>query len=384
MPDRAGHGRRVALVLQGGGARGAYHVGVLKAVAEITRRRRSPFGIICGSSVGAINAASIAMSALDFQGGTARLESLWRSLRSGSVYDARPLPVLMKSSKWALTLVLGHLGMRMQGGLLDYSPLHDLLKREFSQSHLRRAIEAGALQALCITTSSYATGTSDTFFQGDAAIAPWTRARRRGERAVIGPEHVLASAALPLAFAPVRLEGGFYGDGALRSTSPLSPAIRAGADRILVIATRDGVVGPGRAASSASAEQAPSLGEILGHALDILFNDNLEADVERLARINQTVSLLDEAARAQTPLRMIATETVQPSVDLRDVARRHAGELPRSIRLLMRSIGYGRGDGRMESYLMFEPGYVGALIDLGYQDTMAQAEKIADFLRGEG
>ena len=381
MPDRAGHGGRVALVLQGGGARGAYHVGVLKAVAEITGRRRSPFGIICGSSVGAINAASIAMSALDFQGGAARLEALWRSLRSGSVYDARPLPLLMKSSRWAMTLFLGHLGMRMQGGLLDYRPLHDLLKREFSQTHLRRAIEAGALRALCITTSSYATGTSDTFYQGDAEIAPWRRARRRGMPVVIGPEHVLASAALPLAFAPVQLEDGFHGDGALRSTSPLSPAIRAGADRVLVIATRDGVVGPGRAGSGAVGERGPSVGEILGHALDILFNDNLEADVERLARINHTVSLLDAAARAQTPLRVIAAEMVQPTVDLRDLARDHAAELPRSIRLLMRSIGYGGGDGRIESYLMFEPGYVGALIDLGYRDTMAQAGMIADFLR---
>lgn len=364
--------------MQGGGARGAYHVGVIKAIAEITACRMSPFQIVCGSSVGAINAASVAMTSLDFQTGAARLEALWRSLRSASIYDARPLPVLWKSSRWAMTLVLGHLGVRMNGGLLDYSPLHDLLKREFSQKHLRRAIKSKALHALCITTSSYTTGTSDTFFQGDETIMPWTRARRRGERATILPEHILASSALPLAFAPVRLNGGYFGDGALRSTSPLSPAIRTGADRILVVATRDGFVGSGK---DGKVRPSPSIGEILGHALDILFNDNLEADVERTARINHTISLLTDDARTQTPLRIIETESVSPSKDLRDIAKLHANELPRSIRLLMRSIGYSGGDGRIESYLMFEPGYVGALIDLGYADTIAKADALSAFLK---
>jgi NTE family protein len=378
MSERTDRSKRIALVLQGGGARGAYHVGVIKAIAEITACRMSPFQIVCGSSVGAINAASVAMTSLDFQTGAARLEALWRSLQSASIYDARPLPVLWKSSRWAMTLVLGHLGVRMNGGLLDYSPLHDLLKREFSQKHLRRAIKSKALHALCITTSSYTTGTSDTFFQGDETIMPWTRARRRGERATILPEHILASSALPLAFAPVHLNGGYFGDGALRSTSPLSPAIRTGADRILVVATRDGFVGSGK---DGKVRPSPSIGEILGHALDILFNDNLEADVERTARINHTISLLTDDARTQTPLRIIETESVSPSKDLRDIAKLHANELPRSIRLLMRSIGYSGGDGRIESYLMFEPGYVGALIDLGYADTIAKADALSAFLK---
>jgi NTE family protein len=368
---------RIALVLQGGGARGAYHVGVIKAIAEITGARRSPFQIVCGSSVGAINAASVAMAAMDFHTGATRLDRLWRSLHCTSVYDARPVPLLLRSSRWAMTLVLGHLGLRMTGGLLDYRPLHDLLKREFSQKTLTHAIRAKALHALCITTSSYAEGTSITFFQGDASIQPWARARRRGEAAQIAPEHILASAALPLAFAPVQLNGGYYGDGALRSTSPLSPAIRAGADKVLVIATRDGFVGP---RPTLATPASPSIGEIMGHALDILFNDNLEADVERTERINHTLSLLSDAAKEQTPLRRIQAATVSPSRDLRDIARQHAQELPLSIRLLMRSIGYSGGDGRIESYLMFEPGYVGALIDLGYADTMAQAARIEAFL----
>lgn len=377
MTRHAVQPERVALVLQGGGARGAYHVGVIKAIAEMTAARRSPFQIICGSSVGAINAASVAMAAVDFQKGSAGLEALWRSLRCTSVYDARPVPLLMRSSRWAMTLVLGHLGLRMTGGLLDYRPLHDLLKREFSQKHLSRAIEAKDLHALCITASSYGAGMSITFFQGDSSLKPWARARRRGEAAVIEAEHILASAALPLAFAPVQLDGDFYGDGALRSTSPLSPAIRTGADRILVIATRDGFLDRRRSPRSGT---SPSVGDIVGHALDILFNDNLEADVERTERINHTISLLSEEAREKTPLRIIKVATVSPSQDLRDIAKMHAEELPRSMRLLMRSIGYSGSDGRIESYLMFEPGYVGALIDLGYADTRAQAHAIRAFL----
>ena len=373
MSARADQPPKIALVLQGGGARGAYHVGVLRAIAEITACQRSPFQIVCGSSVGAINAASIAMTSVDFRLGAERLESLWRSLHCQSIYDSRALPMLARSSRWAMTLVLGQLGLRVTGGLLDYSPLRALLEREFSQKHLRRAIRSGALHALCITTSSYSDGTSTTFFQGDDSLRPWSRARRLGESAVLKADHILASAALPFAFAPVHLDNRYFGDGALRTTSPLSPAIHTGADRILVVGTRDHAVGPRRSTQ-------PSLGEIAGHALDILFNDNLEADVERLERINHTISLLSDEARAKTRLRVIDAMSIAPSRDIRDLAKAHAGEMPRSMRLLLRSIGYSGGDARIESYLMFEPGYVGALIDLGHADTLARADEIRAFL----
>lgn len=365
--------RKIGLVLQGGGARGAYHAGVIRAIADITASRRSPFQIVCGSSVGAINAASVAMTSLDFQRGAAKLEDLWRSLHCQSIYDTRALPVLARSSRWAMTLILGQLGLRTMGGLLDYGPLRDLLLRELDTGHIQQSITAGALHALCITASSYSDGTSTTFFQGDDGIPSWSRARRLGERAVIRADHILASAALPFAFAPVQVDNRYFGDGALRTTSPLSPAIHTGADRILIVGTRDGVVGPRNS-------NQPSLGEIAGHALDILFNDNLDADIERLERINHTISLLDATARTHTNLRVIKAHGVFPSQDIRNLAKLHAGELPRSMRLLLRSIGYAGGDARIESYLMFEPGYIGALIDLGYRDTLARADTIRDFL----
>ncbi len=377
MPPRDATSSKTALVLQGGGARGAYHVGALKAVAEITGARRSPFQIVCGASVGAINAASIAYAAADFQTGTRQVDALWRSLHSGAVYDTRALPLLATSLKWASTLIFGHFGLRASGGLLDSMPLFNLLKQELTHKHLAYAIRSGALHALCITASSYSEGRAVTFFEGHKSIKPWSRARRRSERVRIGPEHLMASSALPFAFAPVLLGNGYFGDGALRSTSPLSPAIRTGADRILVIATRDDIPpalpGPLR-------QPPPSVGEMAGHALDIMFNDNLEADHERLVRVNQTLSLLTPAARRKTPLREIETVLLTPSSDVRSIAKQHVASLPLAIRLLLRSMGGSGGDGRMESYLMFEEPYIAALIDLGYTDTMARRDEVATFL----
>ncbi|NSY38516.1 patatin-like phospholipase family protein [Leisingera sp. ANG59] len=378
MPDTPSQSKKIALVLQGGGARGAYQVGALKAIAELSAQQRSPFQIICGASAGAINAASIAAASNSFQNGVQHTEKLWRSLRCNSIFDTRALPLLLTSLHWAGTLLFGHLGLRATGGFLDYSALRALLEREFNHRHLQRAIRSGALHAFCITASSYSEGKAVTFFDGHKDIAGWTRARRRGERTKIGPDHLLASSALPFAFAPVRIGGGFLGDGSLRLTSPLSPAIHTGASRIVVIATRD----QGTAGMRSRPEQdSPSIGEIAGHALDILFNDNLESDYERLSRVNHTLSLLSPEARQQTPLRIIEALLLSPSRDLRETAVAHASEMPQAVRLLIRSMGGRHGDGRLESYLLFEPGYIGALIQLGYADTMDRAGEVLAFLR---
>jgi NTE family protein len=372
-------GSKTALVLQGGGARGAYHVGVLAALAEITRARRSPFQIICGTSVGAINAASIAAAANDFQRGTKHLDSLWRGLRCNSIYNTDALSLLMSTGRLAGTMMFGYLGFRAAGGLLDYGPLRKLLEREFQRPLLQHAVQSKALHALCITASSYEGGQAVTFFEGAETISDWQRARRMGRRVQLTAGHILASAALPFAFAPVRVEEGYYGDGALRSTSPLSPAIRTGADRILVIGTRDTQIDT---TTRAARKSGPTFGEVAGHSLDILFNDNLEADQERMLRINNTISLIPKAQRDNTQLRVIDSILLSPSQDLRTIAKSYASDLPRAVRMLLRSAGAWGGDGRLESYLLFEPGYVGDLIDLGYSDTMGQAKMIKAFFAG--
>lgn len=293
---------RTALVLQGGGARGAYQVGVLKAISEICDTRQSPFQIVCGASVGAINAASIAVMAQDFRIATRHLEALWRSLRCDSIYETRALKVFLSSSRWVGSLMFGLTGPRAGGGLLDYAPLKSLLEKEFKRSRLEQAITSGALDALCITASSYRRGIAVTFFEGNEGIPDWQRARRHGRRMQISPKHLLASSALSFAFAPVEVDGEYFGDGSLRLTSPLSPAIRTGASRVLVIGTRDPLR---QDCSERPTAEPPTFGDIAGHALDILFNDNLEADYERMLRINETLSFIPNPDRRKLKLREI-------------------------------------------------------------------------------
>lgn len=367
---------KTGLVLQGGGARGAYQIGVLKAVAEITDARGTPFPIVSGASVGAINAAPLAASSGDFRRGVRHLEELWRNLHCDDIYHTHASAIAASSARWLWSLVFGGLGIGDPCALLDNAPLRDLLDRETNWRHLHGAIRHGRLDALCITASSYVAGQAVTWFMGHEGIEEWQRAKRIGVRAEIGTEHLMASAALPFVFPAINLGGQYYGDGSLRLTAPLSPPIRMGADRLFIISARDDAVGP----QPGKATGYPSVGEMAGHALDIMFNDNLDADHERLCRINETLSLMPEAMRKETPLRLIDTLMVSPSRDLRDVAREHADEMPRSIRLLLHSLGSWGKDDRLVSYLLFEPGYIGALIDLGHGDARGREDEIASFL----
>jgi len=382
MPDRVRQIRaRTGLVLQGGGARGAYQIGALKAIAELTAPERAPFPIICGTSVGAINAAPLAASAQNVRRGVARLETVWRGLHCSSIYDTRMRAIMATSAHWLFTLALGGLGVGNPCALLDNAPLGHLLNREYGRDGLRRAIDSGALRALCITASSYGGGQAISFFEGAPDIEEWDRARRHGRRTEIGVPHLMASSALPFMFPAVRIDDEYYGDGALRLTAPFSTAIRVGADRLLVIGARDSldpVEGPG------GAPEYPSIGEMAGHALDILFNDNLDADLERLNRVNRTLALLPEDARQETDLRVIDTLMLEPSRDLRDIAAEHMQEMPTTIRLLLRSLGSWGSNGRLISYLLFEPGYIGALIDLAYEDTMRRADEVRAFFDRPG
>jgi NTE family protein len=253
-----------------------------------------------------------------------------------------------------------------------------LLQREFKRDGIARAIRQGALRALSITASSYNGGEAVTFFESVKGVEGWQRARRIGMRTEIQADHLMASTALPFIFAAVRVENQYFGDGSLRLTAPLSPAIRMGADRLLVIGARDAERNSGKDGETG---EYPSIGDMGGHALDILFNDNLEADIERLHRINKTVQLLSPKRREESGLRFIDLITLQPSRDLRNIAEEHAHEMPRTIRLLLRSIGSWGKDGRLVSYLLFEPGYIGALIELGYEDTIKRCDEIREFLR---
>jgi NTE family protein len=373
---------RTGLILTGGGARAAYQVGVLRALSELLpQQASSPFPIICGTSAGAINAAVLAADAGNFRRAVRRLMTVWKNFHVHHVYRADPVGAARNSARWIFTVLTGGVFTRRPVSLLDNSPLVELVKRDLDFSAIERCIERGDLGAFSVTCSGYTSGQSVTFFQGRPDLQPWKRARRIGIATPIALEHVVASSALPFIFPPVHINREYFGDGSMRQIAPVSPALHLGANRLLVI-------GVGRQLQERSAERAqiashPSLAQIAGHALNSIFLDSLESDLERLQRINRTIEMIpsDVLERTGYPLQHVDFRLLSPSVELERIAVRYAQELPRTIRVLLSAVGAMRRSGsNLLSYLLFEKSYCRALIQLGYQDTMARKDDLLTFL----
>jgi NTE family protein len=368
----------LGLVLPGGGARGAYQVGAIKALAELVPSAQNPFPVIAGASVGAISASFLAANAARFDYGVSKLVELWQNLHCHDVYRTDFVSISLTGLHWVLSLTpFASFGLPAPRALLDNAPLSQFLSDHTEFSRIADAIKVGALKALCVTASSYDRGRAVTFFQGGPEIKEWNRSRRSGVATRMALEHLLASSALPFVFPAQRIGREHYGDGSLRQTSPLSPAIHAGANKILVITTRDRNPDPPPTAEDV---KYPTLGAISGSMLDIIFMDNVDADIERAQRIDHTLSLVSEPRLSETSLREIEVIAIEPSEDIRTIARRHGDEMPWTIRMLLRRLGMWGQDWRLPSYLMFEPGYSGALIELGYRDTLARAEELRAFM----
>ena len=373
--------KTVGLVLSGGGARAAYQVGVLRGVASmLPQRERNPFGIICGTSAGAVNAASLASNADRFDRAVARLARTWGNLRIGQVYHANLRGAVRSLLRGVAALVAGGLRGPKPVALLDCEPLADLLSRMIDFNRIQRTIAAGHLNALCVTASSYTSGDSISFFHGNGSQEPWRRARRVGRPAEIGLAHVLASCALPFAFPVVRIGEEHFGDGSMHQLAPISAALHLGAQRVLVIG-----VGSRRPEEREAPDPAawPSFAQIAGHMLDAIFIDTVDMDVERLQRVNRTLAFIpDEVGnRQKAGLRTIETLVIRPSEPIAEIAASHAYELPGVMRWVMSRAGVLEPNGaRVLSYLLFERRYCRHLMHLGYMDAMKQRERILDFL----
>lgn len=227
---------RTALILTGGGARAGYQVGVLKAIRELLPEpRRNPFPILCGTSAGAVNAASMAVWAEDFGAGVENLLNVWENFSAHQVYRADPLSMGISGARWVSTLAVGWLIRHSPRSLLDNSPLRDLLQGSLDLSRIAPAIESGALHSIAITCSGYSSGQSVSFFQGRSAIEGWRRSQRIGAPSEISVDHLMASSAIPFIFPAVHLNREWFGDGSMRQVAPVSPAIHLGAHKILVI-----------------------------------------------------------------------------------------------------------------------------------------------------
>ena len=375
---------KVGLILTGGGARAAYQVGFLRAVAHmLPRGAPNPFTIICGTSAGAINAAALASNATDFHRAVRQMLLIWKYFHVDQVYRSDVLGVFGTGMRWVLAMLMGGLGKNNPSSLLDNTPLSQLLRERLDLGGIRRSIDAGALYALSITVSGYASGQSVSFFQSVPGLAGWQRARRIGIPEIIDIEHLLASSALPFIFPAVPLRREFFGDGSMRQIAPISPALHLGADRVVVIGvSRQMQSSPARVRMASY----PSLAQIAGHALNSIFLDGLEVDIERLQRINNTIKLIPPEARSKhnMQLREVDVLVISPSEEIDRIAANYAHELPRSIRYLLRGLGTGRtGGATLTSYLLFEPAYCRALIALGYKDTMARRDEILRFINAE-
>jgi len=373
------------LILPGGGARNAYQAGVLKALAEmLPGNSPNPFPVIAGTSSGALNAAILASNATQFSEGISRMIGIWENFHCGKIFQVDSWTALKSGLRWTSSFATAGLGRSAPRALLDNTP-----QREFIESHIRlariqHAIDTGALRALAVTSSSYSSGLSFNYYQGVDGLRPWQRTRRKGVAEEITIDHLMASSAIPLVFPAVWLNDEYHGDGSMRESAPLSPAIHLGADRLLIIGVRNPALDP--KPSAGETVPYPTIGQITGYMLDTLFMDRLDSDIERMNRVNHVIgeTRRKNVEHDDTTLRPIEFLMISPSQDVREISERHIKDFPRSVRLLLRSLGALSHESRpLLSYLLFESAFCQELIELGYQDGLNARSEITEFLELE-
>lgn len=379
------------LVLTGGGARAAYQAGVLRGLAEIVGERRdiSPlFQVVTGISAGAINAAYIASRGTEFKSGTEELCKIWNQLMLNQVIKTDVMSMTALGSRWIKDLSLGGvLGSSRSTFLLDTHPLRKFLSSRINFADLNSHLKNGVLRSAAFSATNYKTGTAISFFDGDPQIQEWVRSSRIGVRSPIELDHVLASASIPILFPPVKIGKSFYGDGGIRLTSPLSPAIHLGSQKILAIGIRYSRTDEYTWKINQTGEMPHiSVADVAGVMLNAAFLDSLESDLERMSRINQTLELIPAAEIEKHPhrLRKIPILTIRPSQDLAGMASEQFHKFPRMLRYLMKGVGVSDQQGwDFLSYLAFDQAYTHCLLELGYDDAYTARNEIIEFFSDE-
>lgn len=376
----------IGLVLSGGGARASYQAGVIKYIADHFSGDGMPYHVLSGVSAGAINIAAIAAGAKDHKRSAERLWDIWRNLRHNLVFRSDAYSIIANGLRFLFDLSFGSpLKRGRTKYLLDTEPLRHLLQKEIAFAAIRLNIKKGLLKGVSLNATNYQSGTNITFFDTPHTLPNWTRSHRISMKASITIDHVMASTSIPFFFPPVLLEGSYYGDGSVRLTSPLSPAIHLGAEKIIAVGIRSRLPAERLVEANRKRMRSISMAEVAGLVLNSIFSDSLDSDIERMERINRSLSAMTPEARAAHPdrLRPIGLLAISPSTDLAQLAWDQFDRFPALLRHMLKGLGASRESGsELFSNLSFDGSYTTRVLELGYEDARAKHDRLREFFEG--
>lgn len=368
----------LAIVLNGGGARASYQAGALRAMYEIIKKDQHLFDIITGNSAGAINAAFLASSARDWAVSTQYLSDFWRRIKPEDIFDVSHVTMTKISARWVKGTLFKNTGDgEAYNSVLNTAPLKKLLNREIDFAAIHPLIKAKALSAIALSSTNYYSGSNVIFFDGPPSISEWSKADRFSKRTEINCDHVMGSSAIPLFFPPVKINQSFYGDGCIRLSAPLSPAIRLGAQKIITIGIRHKSPTEQLIQLSFAPNSVPQISQVAGVMMDAIFLDSLESDIERIEKMNLMADIMGE----KSPEKRIPILSLFPSRDLGSMTEKLGEHLPTLLRYFLRSIGVsGKSGLDLLSYLAFDSSYTEQVVELGYEDTLKRKIEILAFI----
>lgn len=368
------------VVLTGGGARAAYQVGVLRAISDMFPDWENPFRIILGTSAGAINAIGLASAGDRFRHNVSHLESLWMKLTADQIYKSQTLDIVRNMTGVARRLFAGGSHANPMA-LLNNAPLWELLDREVDFAAVHDAIDSGRLSAVGVNACGYTTGQNVCFFEGREDLQSWTVGQRAGARTRLELKHIMASSAIPTVFPPVQINREYFGDGVTRQLAHISPALRLGAERVLVVGVSANSMCP---VDRPDSPPTPTFAQVIAHVFNGMFLDTLDYDIDRLRLVNQLLALIpeDRLRESGLNLRPVDLLEISPSVPIDQIAAEFMDGMPLILRNLVGSTDKTHGtSASLASYLLFDPRFCKALIKLGYEDAQSHARQIERFFQ---